>query len=490
MSTPTSSSTPVKLHERFAYKWLALSVTSLGALMASMNSGTLIIALPTLLRDLHTSLLNLIWILLAYNVTQTVLVLNVGRLSDMLGRKRLYVGGFAVFTLASLLAGFTSSVPLLIALRALQGVGGAFLLANSSAIVTDAFPRQELGLAIGTNQMMVAVGSILGPIIGGALTALGWKWVFWFNVPLGLLGTLWAAFTLRDLAAKRDSGDPFDLWGNLTYAAGFALLMIGLSQGGIQSWNGVLPLLLAGVAGLVLFVVIEGRVRAPMLDLGLFRDRAFSLNNVMAFLNSVVRMALTFLFVFYFQGAKGIDAVVAGVMLSPVAVGLLLASPFAGRLADRIDARRLLQWGLVLGTLALGGLALTLGLHTPYWLIATLMFVSGLGNGLFNSPNSSLIMGTVAPDRRGVAAGMRSLLLSAGGVVAIIFTLSIVVSEVPRDVMLQVFIGLSSNLPASTLAPFISGLKTAFWLLTALSALSAVLAYLLPTPQPQPVEEQ
>ncbi len=188
------------LHDRFSYKWLALSVTSLGALMASMNSGTLIIALPTLLRDLHTTLLNLIWILLAYNVTQTVFVLNVGRMSDMVGRKKLYVLGFGVFTLTSLLAGFTSNVPLLIALRALQGVGGAFLIANSSAIVTDAFPREELGFAIGTNQMMVAVGAILGPIVGGALTAFGWQWVFWFNVPLGIIGTLWAAFTLRDLA--------------------------------------------------------------------------------------------------------------------------------------------------------------------------------------------------------------------------------------------------------------------------------------------------
>lgn len=471
------------LHERFSYKWLALSVTSLGALMASMNSGTLIIALPTLLRDLHTTLLSLIWILLAYNVTQTVFVLNVGRLSDMVGRKKLYVLGFGVFTLTSLLAGFTSNVPLLITLRALQGVGGAFLIANSSAIVTDAFPKEELGFAIGTNQMMVAVGAILGPIIGGALTALGWQWVFWFNVPLGIIGTLWAAFTLRDLASKKDSKDRFDVWGNLTYAVGFALLMIGLSVGGIQSWGGVAPYLLVGLAALVLFVVIEGRVKAPMLDLRLFRDAAFSLNNATVFLNSVARMALTFLFVFYFQGAKGIDAVLAGIMLGPVAIGLLIASPIAGRLSDRMDPRILIRWGLVLGTLALAGLAEVLSLTTPYWLIAGLMLLAGVGNGLFNSPNSSLIMGNVAADRRGVAAGIRSLLMSVGGVIAIIFTLSIVVSEVPRTVMLQVFSGLSSNLPAATLTPFVDGLKLAFWILAAVSALSAVLAFLLPSAQ-------
>ncbi|AZI44493.1 MFS transporter (plasmid) [Deinococcus psychrotolerans] len=468
------------LHDKFSYKWLALSVTSLGALMASMNSGTLIIALPTLLRDLHTTLLNLIWILLAYNVTQTVFVLNVGRMSDMMGRKKLYVLGFGVFTLTSLLAGFTSNVPLLIALRALQGVGGAFLIANSSAIVTDAFPREELGFAIGTNQMMVAVGAILGPIVGGALTAFGWQWVFWFNVPLGIIGTLWAAFTLRDLATKQDRKDRFDVWGNLTYAAGFALLMIGLSEGGIQSWGGVLPYILVGLAALALFVVIEGKVKAPMLDLHLFKDAAFSLNNATVFLNAVARMALTFLFVFYFQGAKGIDAVLAGIMLGPVAVGLLVASPIAGRLADKMDPRILIRWGLVLGTLALAGLAEVLSLTTPYWLIAALMLLAGVGNGLFNSPNSSLIMGSVAPDRRGVAAGVRSLLMSVGGVIAIIFTLSIVVSEVPRDVMLKVFSGLSSNLPAATLTPFIDGLKLAFWLLAALSALATLLSLVVP----------
>ncbi|WP_407540990.1 MFS transporter [Deinococcus radiomollis] len=461
------------------YKWMALSVTSIGALMASMNSGTLIIALPTLLRDLHTSLLTLIWILLAYNVTQTVFVLNGGRLSDMYGRKRLYVLGFSVFTLASLLAGFTKNVDLLIALRAVQGVGGAFMAANSSAIVADAFPKSQLGVAIGTNQMMIAVGSILGPIVGGWLTSLGWQWVFWFNVPIGIVGTAWALVTLRD-TAPRDAKDKVDVWGNVTYAAGFALLMIGLSIGGIQSWSGVGRYVVPGLLFLVAFVLIERRVKAPMLDLRLFRDRSFTLNNAQVFLNAIVRFALTFLFVFYFQGAKGIDAVLAGVMLGPVALGLLIASPIAGRMADKAHPRRLIQIGLGLTTLAMLGFATLLGSHTPYPLIAVLMFLAGVGSGLFNSPNSSLIMGSVAADRRGVAAGVRTLLMSVGSVVAIIFTLSVVVARVPREVMLKVFSGLASNLPDATLSPFIGGLKEAFWLLTAVSAASLVLALLTP----------
>ena len=462
------------------YKWMALSVTSIGALMASMNSGTLIIALPTLLRDLHTTLLPLIWILLAYNVTQTVFVLNGGRLSDMYGRKRLYVLGFSVFTLASLLAGFTHDVNLLIALRAVQGVGGAFMAANSSAIVADAFPKSQLGVAIGTNQMMIAVGSILGPIVGGWLTSLGWQWVFWFNVPIGIVGTVWALVTLRDTAPVTGDRDPVDLWGNATYAAGFALLMIGLSIGGIQSWNGVAKYILVGLAFLVAFVFIERRVKAPMLDLRLFADRSFTLNNAQVFLNSIVRFALTFLFVFYFQGAKGIDAVLAGIMLGPFALGLLISSPIAGRMADRAHPRRLIVTGLGLTTLGMLGFAALLGARTPYLLIAALMFLTGVGSGLFNSPNSSLIMGSVAADRRGVAAGVRTLLMSVGSVFAIIFTLSVVVARVPREVMLKVFSGLASNLPDATLAPFIGGLQEAFWLLTAVSALSLLLAIVTP----------
>ena len=463
------------------YKWMALSVTSIGALMASMNSGTLIIALPTLLRDLHTSLLTLIWILLAYNVTQTVFVLNGGRLSDMYGRKRLYVLGFSVFTLASLLAGFTHNVSALIALRAVQGVGGAFMAANSSAIVADAFPKSQLGVAIGTNQMMIALGAILGPIVGGWLTSLGWQWVFWFNVPIGVVGTVWALVTLRDTYST-SVRDPVDLWGNATYAVGFALLMIGLSIGGINSWNGVAKYILTGLAFLVAFVLIERWVRAPMLDLRLFADRSFTLNNAQVFLNSIVRFALTFLFVFYFQGAKGIDAVLAGVMLGPVALGLLIASPIAGRMADHANPRRLIVIGLGLTTLAMLGFAALLGAHTGYPLIAALMFLAGVGSGLFNSPNSSLIMGSVAPDRRGVAAGVRTLLMSVGSVVAIIFTLSVVVARVPREVMLKVFSGLASNLPDATLSPFIGGLREAFWLLTAVSAASLVLALIMPCP--------
>src|SRR6478752_1442830 len=180
------------------YKWWALSCTSLGMLLATINSGTLIIALPDLERSLGTSLLQLVWVILAYMIASTVLVLTAGRLSDLFGRKQAYIGGFLVFGLASLGAGFSHSSTTLIAWRVLQGIGAAFLFANAGALVTDAFPREQLGVAMGTNTMVAAVGLVLGPVLGGALVAVGWQWVFWFNVPLALVGAAWGALVLRE----------------------------------------------------------------------------------------------------------------------------------------------------------------------------------------------------------------------------------------------------------------------------------------------------
>src|SRR6478736_10370202 len=194
----------VRGERRGAYKWWALSCTSLGMLMATINSGTLIIALPDLERALHTPLLQLVWVILVYMIVSTVLVLTAGRLSDLFGRKTAYVLGFLVFALASLGAGFASSGTELIVWRILQGIGGAFLFANAAALVTDAFPRRQLGLAMGTNTMVAAVGLVIGPVLGGALVAIDWPWVFWFNVPLGIAGSIWAATNLHELSGSQE----------------------------------------------------------------------------------------------------------------------------------------------------------------------------------------------------------------------------------------------------------------------------------------------
>src|ERR1044071_1666606 len=214
------------------FKWWVLSCTSLGMLLATVNSGTLIIALPDLERSLHTTLLQLVWVILVYMIVSTVLVLTAGRLSDLFGRKHAYVLGFLVFSAASLGAGFAGSGTVLILWRVLQGVGGAFLFANAAALVTDAFPKEELGLAMGTNTMVAAVGLVIGPVLGGALVAISWPWVFWFNLPFGLAGSLWAWLVLHE-TAPRDEERGLDLLGTSAFVVGLTGLVLALSKGGL-----------------------------------------------------------------------------------------------------------------------------------------------------------------------------------------------------------------------------------------------------------------
>ncbi len=324
------------------YKWWALSCTSLGMLLAATNSGTLIIALPDLERSLHTSLLALVWVILAYLIAATVLVLMAGRLSDLFGRKRAYVGGFLLFALASLGAGFSGDATVLILWRILQGIGSAFLFANAAALVTDAFPKEELGLAMGANTMVAAIGLVLGPVLGGALVAIAWQWVFWFNVPFALAGAAWGALVLRELA-KQDTARSYDVLGTSTFVLGLTGLVYGVSRGGISGWNDglVLGALIVAAVLLPLWVAIERRSRAPMLDLALFKNRLFAAASAASFLNGLARFALMFLFVFYFQGAQGDSPITAGIKLIPLALGMLIASPIAGIYADRHGSRAL-----------------------------------------------------------------------------------------------------------------------------------------------------
>jgi EmrB/QacA subfamily drug resistance transporter len=462
------------------YKWWALSCTSLGMLLATVNSGTLIIALPDLERSLGTSLLQLVWVILAYMIASTVLVLTAGRLSDLFGRKRAYVGGFVVFALASLGAGFSGSGTELILWRIVQGVGGAFLFANSGALVTDAFPREQLGVAMGTNTMVAAVGLVLGPVLGGALVELSWHWVFWFNVPFALGGALWGGLVLRELA-KRDTVRGLDLLGTVTFIAGLTGLVLGISRGGLSGWDD--PIVIAGLAAAVVllpaFVAIEHRSRAPMLDLTIFEDRLFAAATAAAFINGLSRFALMFVFVFYFQGAQGDDPITAGIKLAPMALGMLVSSPLAGMAADRRGSRALAAWGMAV---IAAGLALmtTLDAASAYWQTGTLLFAVGVGSGLFNSPNTAAMMGAVAPQRRGIAAGARTMLQNTGAVVSIAFVMAIVTAAVPKDVLFQIFSGLASGLTDAQLEPFIHNMHTALLVLALTSLAGAGVSLLRP----------
>src|SRR3954471_24238374 len=462
------------------YRWWALSCTSLGMLLAATNSGTLIIALPDLERALKTSILSLVWVILAYMIASTVLVLTAGRLSDLFGRKRAYVGGFAVFALASLGAGFAGSGVELILWRIAQGVGGAFLFANAAALVTDAFPRQQLGLAMGTNTMVAAVGLVLGPVLGGALVSISWHWVFWFNVPLALGGALWGGLILHELA-KPDTVRGYDLLGTVTFVAGLTGLVLGLSKGGISGWDDPLVIgsLIAAAVLLPLFVWIESRGRAPMLDLTIFRNRMFAAATAAAFINGLSRFALLFVFVFYFQGAQGDDPITAGVKITPMAIGMLISSPVAGWWADRHGSRALAAIGMVVGGLALIGMT-TLQVHSPYWQSTLWLLLVGIGSGMFNSPNTAAMMGTGPPHRRGIAAGARTMLQNTGAVISIAFVLAIVTAAVPKPVLFKIFSGLAAGLGSGQLDPFVENMHTALCVLAITSLLGAGVSLLRP----------
>ena len=449
-------------------------------LLATINSGTLIIALPDLERSLGTSLLQLVWVILAYMISSTVLVLTAGRLSDLFGRKKAYVGGFVLFTLASFGAGFSGSGTELILWRIVQGVGAAFLFANAAALVTDAFPREQLGVAMGTNTMVAAVGLVIGPVLGGALVSIGWQWVFWFNIPLGIAGGVWGALILHELA-KPDSQRGLDLLGTSVFLVGLTGLVYGVSKGGLSGWGE--PIVIASLAvALVLlpaFVLIESRARAPMLDLTIFKNRMFAAATGAAFINGLSRFALLFIFVFYFQGVQGDDPITAGIKLSPMAIGMLIASPLAGIWADRHGSRALAALGMLVSAVALAGMT-TLEQSSPYWETVLWLGVVGIGSGMFNSPNTAAMMGTVPPHRRGIAAGARMMLQNTGAVLSIAFVIAMVTAGVPKDVLFKIFSGLASGLPTAQLESFIQNMHTTLWVLAATSLIGAGVSLLRP----------
>jgi EmrB/QacA subfamily drug resistance transporter len=449
-------------------------------LLATVNSGTLIIALPELERSLHTTLLQLVWVILVYMIVSTVLVLTAGRLSDLFGRKNAYVLGFIIFSAASLGAGFSGSGTQLILWRVLQGIGGAFLFANAAALVTDAFPTRELGLAMGTNTMVAAVGLVIGPVLGGALVAISWPWVFWFNVPFGLIGSAWAWLVLHELA-QRDKVRGLDLAGTATYVIGLTGLVLALSKGGLSGWSNTLVIggfIAAGVF-LPLWFVIERRGRAPMLDLSLFENRLFSAASAAAFINGLSRFALMFLFVFYFQGPQGQSPIMAGVELAPMAIAMLISSPLAGVFADRHGSRGLAALGMVVSAAGLAGMTM-LQAHTSYVWSALWLFVVGIGSGMFMSPNTAAMMGVVPEHRRGIAAGARVMLQNTGAVISIAFVMAIVTAAVPKDVLFKIFSGLASGLSTAQLDPFISNMHMALWVLAAVSLLGGAVSLMRP----------
>ncbi len=441
------------------YKWVVLSNTTLGMLMATINSSILLIALPDIFRGIRINPLDpgntsyLLWLIMGFMVVTAVLVVSFGRLGDMVGRVRMYNAGFAVFSLFSILLAVTwmhgtAGVLWLIIMRVGQGVGGAMLMANSSAIITDAFPVTQRGLALGLNQVAAIAGSFLGLIIGGLLGPVDWRLVFLVSVPVGVFGTFWAYVKLHDTGVRRPAR--LDVWGNLTFAVGLIAVLVGITYGiqpygsHIMGWTNpwVLAALIGGVAVLAVFCVIETRVPDPMFHLDLFRIRAFTAGNLASLLAALGRGGLMFILIIWLQGIwlprHGYDfastPLWAGIYMLPLTVGFLAAGPVSGWLSDRFGAKLFATGGMVLAAATFVWLML-LPVNFGYWEFAVVLLLNGVGMGLFASPNRAGIMNSLPPHQRGVGAGITATFQNAAMVLSIGIFFSLMIT------------GLASSLP-------------------------------------------
>ena len=460
------------------YKWIALSCTTLGALFSVLSGSTLIVALPVIMKDLHASMNVITWTIMGYMLIMTILVPSIGRMGDMYGRKKLYVSGFALFTLASLFCGLSQSGTQLLIFRLVQAVGGALMVANSTAIVADAFPKEELGKALGLNTMVISIAFIIGPILGGFLMSFGWRSIFYINIPIGIIGTLWSFTQLREIN-KTVNKQTFDLKGTLTFSAGVLTLLIALSLGAFMGWTNlyVLALFLISIILLVIFVRIENNTAQPMVDMRLFKTKVIAFAYISNFLNGLARGAVTFLLIFYFQGIKGIDPLVAGILLSPFAISMMIISPFSGGLSDQYGARILSSLGMLITAVGLGGLMLIKATTSTTELIIWMLII-GLGSGMFFSPNISSIMGSVPANKRGIAAGLNTMMSNAGNVLSIALSMAIISSSVSPDAMQALFLGTQVGSNGIAINEFVSGLRMAFTISFAFSLIAAIMSYL------------
>ena len=464
------------------YKWVALSNTTLGVLMATINSSIVIISLPAIFRGIGLDPLGagnisyLLWTLMGFLVVSAVLVVTLGRLGDMFGRVKIYNLGFVVFTISSL---FLTVDPLqqgggamwIILGRLVQGVGGAMLMANSTAILTDAFPSHQRGMALGINQVAAIAGSFLGLIIGGVLSEWHWRAIFLVSVPLGLLGTVWSYASLRELGVKRRG--TLDIPGNITFAGGVTAILVAITYG-IQPYGGhsmgwtnpwVLSGLIGGVLLLTAFTVIESKVSDPMFSMGLFKIKAFAAGNFAGLLASIGRGGMQFMLIIWLQGIwlplHGYDyqstPLWAGIYLLPLTVGFLIAGPASGFMSDRVGARAFASGGLVLTAATFVGLIL-IPVNFSYPVFAALLFLNGIGSGMFSAPNTTAIMNSVPANQRGAASGMRATFFNSGTSLSIGIFFSLMIVGLASHLPDQLRTGLAAQHVPAGVASQVAGL--------------------------------
>ena len=446
------------------YKWIALSNTTMGILMATINGSILLIALPNIFRGIKLDPLApqntpyFLWILMGFLLVTSVLVVSLGRVGDIYGRVRMYTLGFAVFTFFSILLAVTwltgpAGAMWIIIMRVGQGVGGAFLFANSNAIITDAFPENERGLALGINGVAAIGGAFLGLLLGGFLAPIEWRLVFLVSVPVGLFGTVWAYLKLQDKGVRTKA--KIDWLGNVSFAVGLVSILTGIVYG-LQPYGGhamgwtspfVLSCLFGGLFVLVAFVVIEQHVEDPMFQMSLFTSRGFAMGNVAALMLALARGGLQFILIIWLQGiwlplhgySFAQTPLWAGIYMVPLTVGFFIAGPVSGRLADRHGARLFATAGLFLTGVSLVGLQ-AIPINFAYPVFAALLLLVGLSMGLFAAPNTSAVMNSLPADQRGAGGAMLNTFQNSASVLSIGFFFTVIT------------LGLATSLPHSLLS--------------------------------------
>jgi MFS family permease len=460
------------------YKWIALSNTTLGVLMATINQSIVLIALPAVFRGIGLNPLSpgntgyLLWMFMGFLVVSAVLVVSFGRLGDMFGRVRMYNMGFAIFAVASVFLTVTwmhgaAAALWLIIWRIVQGIGGAFLFANSTAILTDAFPANQRGTALGLNSIAAIAGSFIGLILGGVLAPVNWHLIFLVSAPIGVFGTVWAYFMLHDIGVRKHAR--MDWWGNLLFAVGLISLLVGITYGLMpygghpMGWTNpwVLTAMIGGVVLLIIFVWVETKVAEPLFKISLFRIRPFAAGNVANLAMAMNRGGMQFMLIIWLQGiwlplhgySYSQTPLWAGIYLVPLTIGFLVSAPLSGILSDRFGAKLFTVGGPLLAAATFLALAF-LPVNFAYWQFAVLTAINGFGTGLFVSPNRAEMMNAVPASERGAAGGMIATFMNSAAVLSIGIFFSLMVAGLSSTLPASLFGGLSAQgVPASAAAP-------------------------------------
>ncbi len=457
------------------YKWVVLSVTTVGIFMAGLDTRIVLIGLPTIAESLRADLETLLWVTQGYQIAITIGLLFIGRFTDIFGRVKIYNLGFAIFTVGSGLCVFAQTGEQLIIFRVVQGFGAAVLISNSAALITDATPSKELGFAVGLNQIAFTVGAVLGLTVGGVLIdTAGWRMIFTLNVPVGVFGTLWSHLRLREIA-QTEKQSSFDYLGLVLFTASLTVFLLTISldtMGAIGRFEAV-GLYSIGLVIFALFLYMEPRITQPLLDMQLFKIRLFSAGNASQFLYSLGFGALSLIIILYFQLIRGFNALTAGLLFLPLDVAFVIIGPISGRLSDRYGTRWLATLGMAIGTVSNVLLAFLLNATTPIEQIEIMLVLVGLGVGLFSSPNISSVMGSVPPQRRGVASAIRATVFNTGSVISIGLVAYIITTAIPYQVVSGIITGGYTTLNASESIGFVTGIGRAFLVAAGITLIGA-----------------